>query len=71
MATKAVPTDHAGCAEYLRHAMRVLGCEVTVSSTPPLVLGPYTEGFRCPHGVDLCFEPTGEQIAAWVREGVR
>lgn len=45
--------------------------EVTISTQPPLVIGPYTkDGLRCPHGITYWLEPTGEQIAQWVRDGV-
>lgn len=60
-----------GCAAELRDGMRRLGTEVTVSTSAPVVAGPYTtEPFTCPHGVTYWIEPTGEQIAEWVREGV-
>lgn len=46
--------------------------EITISTVPPLVAGPYTvDGLTCPHGVTYWMEPTGEQIAAWVRDGVQ
>jgi hypothetical protein len=52
--------------------MAAMGVEITVSTVPPLVAGPYTtDGFTCPHGVTFWIEPTGEQIAAWARDGVR
>lgn len=45
--------------------------EVTISTIPPLVKGPYTQdGLTCPHGITYWMEPTGEQIAQWVRDGV-
>ncbi|MGA5819707.1 hypothetical protein ACPC54_17835 [Kitasatospora sp. NPDC094028] len=45
--------------------------EITVSTEPPLVAGPYTnDGLRCPHGITYWIEPTGEQIARWARDGV-
>lgn len=67
----ATPTGHDTCRDFLRTGMRALGCEVNVSTEPPLVAGPYTtDVFVCPHGVGFWMEPTGEQIAAWVRDGV-
>lgn len=64
-------TDHAGCAATLKDEMAAMGVEITVSASRPLVIGPYTtEGFTCPHGTTYWIEPTGEQIAAWVRDGV-
>lgn len=65
------PSNHAECAEYLRKTMAELGSEVTVSTLPPLVKTPYDHGgMVCPHGTTYYFEPTSEQIAAWVRDGV-
>jgi hypothetical protein len=61
------------CAEdVLRAGMTALGADVTVSTRPPLVAGPYTtDPFTCPHGVSYWMEPTGEQIARWARDGIR
>jgi hypothetical protein len=65
------PYGRPFCAELLVRYMSVLGAEVTVSTAPPIVHGPYTvDPFRCPHGVTYWIEPTGEQIAAWVEDGV-
>lgn len=59
------------CWREIKDRMAAMGVEVTVSTRPPLVAGPYTvEGLTCPHGVDYWWEPTGEQIAEWVRDGV-
>lgn len=65
--------DREGCAEFLRHKMAALGTDITVSTAAPVVAGPYTlaEPFRCPHGQKWWIEPTGEQIAQWVKDGVR
>lgn len=61
--------DHSTCAQSLRDEMA--GVEITISTSKPLVVGPYTtDGFTCPHGTTYWIEPTGEQIAAWVRDGV-
>jgi len=74
------PTDALGrneCVELLRTTMAAgfdgrPGCEITVSTAPPLIVGPYgINGYTCPHGVDYWIEPTSEQIAEWNREGVR
>jgi hypothetical protein len=63
-------TDHAGCREQLREQAATLGLDVTVSTAPPLVVGPYPPGgFRCPHGITYWIEPSGEQIAQWHRDG--
>lgn len=66
------PRTHADCARFLAEFMAEKGVEITVSTQPPLVLGPYTEdAFECPHGSLFYLEPTGEQIAQWVKDGVR
>jgi hypothetical protein len=45
--------------------------DITVSTEPPLIRGPYTtDGRMCPHGTTYWIEPTGEQVAEWRREGV-
>lgn len=73
------PTDPLGrskCAEFLRTAMAEgfgdhPGCEITVSTARPIVVGPYgVNGYTCPHGVEYWIEPTGEQIADWAARGV-
>ena len=52
--------------------MDSMGVEVTVSTAGPLIITPYTtEAFICPHGVRYFLEPTGEQVAAWTRDGVK
>lgn len=64
--------SHDQCARILIETMAEKGAEVTVSTLPPLVFGPYTvEAFECPHGTMFYMEPTGEQIARWARDGVR
>lgn len=71
------PEDHAECATFLKTRIRLLGAEVTVSDLPPLVPSPYNRPgdgngqLTCPHGTTFYFEPTGEQIAQWVRDGVK
>lgn len=63
--------DHATCSRELIDRMAAMGVEINVSELPPLVAGPYTtDPFICPHKVTYWIEPTGEQIAAWVRDGV-
>lgn len=63
--------DHATCAETFRNAALQLGSKCTVSTLPPLVPGPYTTApFICLHGTAFWIEPTGEQIAEWVKGGV-
>jgi hypothetical protein len=64
--------DHATCESVLRDMMAAQGVEITVSTAAPLVAGPYTtDAHVCPHGVAFWIEPTGEQIAQWVRDGVK
>lgn len=63
------PAPHHPCAEVLRTMSADTGVEITVSTEPPLVAGPYTTApFTCPHGVTYWIEPTGEQIAQWVKD---
>lgn len=63
--------EHASCPQTLRDMMAADGIEITVSTAPPLVQSPYgATGFQCPHGTTYWIEPTGDQIAAWAREGV-
>ncbi|MFJ6215117.1 hypothetical protein ACIQGZ_17535 [Streptomyces sp. NPDC092296] len=72
MGAEAYPISHAGCPAKLRGRAAAMGAEITVSEQPPIVAGPYTtDPFVCPHGVTYWVEPTGEQIAQWVRDGVR
>jgi hypothetical protein len=67
-----VPDSHGGCAEFLRALAASLGSEVTVSTVPPPVVGPYgVDSFTCPHETEYFIEPTVRQIAAWVLDGVR
>lgn len=64
-------SDHTDCARLLRSMMADKGIEITVSICRPLVAGPYTaDPFVCPHGTWFWLEPTGDQIAEWVRDGV-
>jgi hypothetical protein len=65
-----VADDHSGCAQVLIDMAAEAGTEITVSVFPP-VDGPYpAESFTCPHGITYWIQPTAEQIAAWVRNGV-
>jgi hypothetical protein len=65
------PNGRALCAQLLIDNMALMYTEVTVSTAPPIVHGRYTVApFRCPHGVTYWIEPTGEQICAWVKDGV-
>lgn len=66
------PTPHADCPGIIKREMTKLGVDVTVSTAPPLIQGPYEQaGFVCPHGTTYWLEPTSEQIARWARDGVR
>lgn len=68
----SAPDDHAQCPAILRDGMAEMDVEITVSTSPPLVRGPYTtDGFTCPHGTTYFIEPTGEQIAAWAKDGTQ
>lgn len=70
MTDTALPPEH-DCSPTLKDGMARMGIEVTVSTLPPVVPGPYTtDPFTCPHGVTYWIEPTGEQIAQWVAGGV-
>lgn len=65
------PVEHEKCRDFLRQQALAAGCDITVSTAPPLVPSPYGENcFKCPHGTTYWIEPTGEQIAEWVRDGV-
>lgn len=67
----AEPHAHEDCARILGEIMAAKGCDVTVSTLPPLVFGPYAcEALECPHGALFYMEPTGEQIAQWAKDGV-
>lgn len=60
------------CWRTLKAEAAAEGIDITVSALPPLVKGPYTVApIACPHGVTYWMEPTGEQIAQWVKDGVR
>jgi len=64
------PENHVDCAQYLKEQSLAFGTEITVSTAPPLVDGPYENAsFVCPHGTTFWIAPTGEQIAAWARDG--
>lgn len=59
------------CATTVRDTWAELGAEVTVSTARPIVPGRYpSPELTCPHGVKYWCEPTGEQIARWVRDKV-
>lgn len=71
MSTKKAKTDHKTCRGSLAADAAALGVDITISTVRPLVIGPYTtDGFICPHGTTYWIEPTGEQIAQWVKDGV-
>jgi hypothetical protein len=71
MGCPMTPGGRSECAQLLIDKMAALGSEITVSTALPLVVGPYgINGYTCPHGVTYWIEPTGEQIAAWVKDGV-
>jgi ATP-dependent Zn protease len=56
----------------VRDYLAAEGIEATVTHVPPLVPTDYEQlDMRCPHGVLWYTEPTSDQIAKWVAEGVR
>lgn len=59
------------CQSFIRARFTAANLDVTLSTEPPLVRGPYTtDGFRCPHGITYFAEPTGEQIAYFAENNV-
>lgn len=68
------PQNHAECPAFLKAKMAELGCDITVTDLKPLVQSPYSKdgngAAKCPHGTTFYFEPTGDQIAEWARDGV-
>lgn len=78
---RACPTTPLGrseCGEFIRERMAAIGaeegvgCEIVVSTAPPLVDSPYGQnGYTCPHGVTYWIEPTSEQVMKWNAGGVR
>lgn len=65
-ATSAPP-----CKDVITGQMAKLGCEVIVSTAPPIFPTPYEPAaFRCPHGVLYYLEPSPEQIIRWREAGV-
>jgi hypothetical protein len=65
------PYGRALCAQTLIDLAAADGTDVHVSTLPPLVASPYgNHRFTCPHGVAYWSEPSSEQIAAWVKDGV-
>lgn len=66
------PFDHAECQQFLKEKFAELGCEVTISTVPPLIKTAYDqEPFICPHGTAFYPAPTSEQIMQWAKDGVR
>lgn len=60
--------DHP-CRQHLKDRAAANGIDVHVSTLPPIVASPYgVEAYVCPHDITYWIEPTGEQIAQWVRE---
>jgi hypothetical protein len=76
-ACPTTPLGRSACADVLRDGMAAIaaadgrGCEVTVSTAPPLVANPYgIKQYECPHGTTYWIEPTSEQMMEWARDGV-
>lgn len=63
--------EHGTCRETLREQAAMQGLDAEISVIPLLPLdGPYPPvPFRCPHKVTYWVQPTGEQIAQWVKDG--
>jgi hypothetical protein len=58
------------CRDYMESLADKDGVDIIISTEPPLVCGPYgINGFTCPHGITYWIEPSGEQIAQWVKDG--
>lgn len=63
--------DDCDCIEQIYILAKETGVDITVTREPPLVIGPYTvPPFICYHGVSHWAEPTGEQIAYWVKHKI-
>jgi len=66
--------DDHGCRDVLLNLWKAVHdpgeplTDITVSTAPPLVANPFTEGYTCPHGTSYWIEPTGDQIARWKAE---
>jgi hypothetical protein len=62
--------DHADCLDRLRTAYAGQHIDVTISTVPPTVRGPFTleAPFVCPHGVRHWAEPTSAQLAQWTAD---
>ena len=63
------PACWSECAEAIIAQAASTGTEMNVMVCPPaFVVGDYPPFIAtCPHGVTWLAEPTGEQIAEWVR----
>lgn len=65
------PVCFEACSAVIRDGYRPLEVHVMVKPAA-YVVGPYPPlVIECPHGVTYLVEPTGEQIAEWVRTGTR
>lgn len=65
-------TDTPPCREFLVAQMAEMGVDAVASSARPIIPSTYgVTSFICPHGIEYFLEPTGDQIAAWARDGVR
>lgn len=63
-------SDHVECRDVIRGGLAEQGVDAVVSTATPIVSGPYeAHGYTCPHGTTYWVQPTGEQIAAWNRDG--
>lgn len=64
--------DTPPCRRLLVDEMAKLGVDATASPAPPIIPTAYAAfSAFCPHGIEYWMEPTGDQIAAWAKAGVR
>ena len=62
---------YSECAALVRGGLAEHGVDANVTSIPPIFESPYEQlGMRCPHGVLWYTEPTTQQQARWIEDGV-
>lgn len=60
------------CGREIVERLAAKGIEVNCSRLPPIVDPGYEDlAMSCPHGVRWYAEPTSEQRAQWIRDGIR
>lgn len=77
MSCKRDSLGRSVCAQFLKNQFAEIGerdgvgCEMTVSTLPPLVDSGYEQiSYTCPHGVVYWVEPTSDQMALWAQKRV-